>query len=242
MKLSVFTDIHGNLEAFARVLEEIEAEKPDRIISLGDNIGYGPDPEPVMELLRQFDIKSVLGNHELAIVNRRFIKWFNPLAQIAVNYTQKHLSDTSVDLIKTYEKCLVSENMRFVHGSPLSSVSIYLFQLSDSKLMSILDKMEEDICFTGHTHDLGLIEYDGDTLVRKHLGEGVIHLDRDKKYIVNTGSVGQPRDGDNRAKFVLFDTEDYSLDIRFVTYDYKKTAKKIVDAGIPDVYAKKLYP
>ena len=241
MKLVVLTDIHANLEAFKAILNEIGTINPDRIISLGDNVGYGADPEQVMLLLKQTNIESVLGNHEFAVVNEKFINWFNPTAQIAVNYTKTHLSPESVATIKTYKKSLVIHDIRFVHGAPPNAVSVYLFQLSDEKLMRNLDKMDEMICFAGHTHDLGLIEYDGKMLSRKPLKKGITQLSRDYKYIVNTGSVGQPRDGDNSAKFILFDTETYSIDVRYVPYDFKVAAGKIIDAGLPVTYADKLY-
>jgi len=241
MRLVVLTDIHANLEAFKAILNEIGTINPDRIISLGDNVGYGADPEQVMLLLKQNNIDSVLGNHEFAIVNEKFINWFNPTAQIAVNYTTRNLSPESVATIKTYEKSLVIRNIRFVHGAPPNAVSIYLFLLSDKKLMRNLDKLNETICFTGHTHDLGLIEYDGKILSRKPLKKGITQLNRAYKYIVNTGSVGQPRDGDNSAKFILFDTETHSLDVRYVPYDFEIAAKKIIDAGLPVTYADKLY-
>ncbi len=241
MKLVVLTDIHGNLEAFKSVLKEIEKINPDRIISLGDNVGYGADPELVMTLLKKHTIESVLGNHEFAVINDKFINWFNPSAQIAVNYTKKNISDSSVAEIKTFKKSMITENLRFVHGAPLNAVSVYLFQISDEKLMRTLDKMDESICFAGHTHDLGLIEYDGKILKRIPLKRGITILNRDYKYIVNTGSVGQPRDGDNSAKFILFDTASYCLDVRFVPYNYKRAAEKIIDAGLPTTYADKLY-
>ncbi len=241
MKLAILTDIHGNREAFEAILNKINTINPDRIISLGDNVGYGAEPEQVMALLKEHKIESVLGNHELAIINEKFINWFNPTAQIAVNYTKANLSPESVAIIKTFKKSMVTDNIRFVHGAPLQAVSIYLFQIGDEKLLKTMGNMVESICFTGHTHDLGLIEYNGETLSRNPLKKGITQLNRNYKYIVNSGSVGQPRDGENSAKFIFFDTETFCLDVRYVPYNFELAAKKIIAAGLPKTYAVKLY-
>lgn len=242
MILAIFADIHGNLEAFTSVIDQIRQEGVDRTLSLGDNIGYGADSEKVMEQLHKNRIESVLGNHELAVINKPFIKWFNPLAQEAVRYAIDSLSEKSKQTIATLKKSFVIDNMRFVHGAPPSSIALYLFQIPDRKLAKKMDLMKETICFTGHTHDLGLIEYDGKNLTKKEIHKGTTHLESGKKYIINVGSVGQPRDGDNQAKFVIFNTENMTLNVRFIPYDFKTAAEKIIQVGLPKTYAQKLYP
>lgn len=242
MILAIFADIHGNLEAFTSVISQIHKEGVDRIISLGDNIGYGADSEKIMDQLHKNNVESILGNHELAVINESFIKWFNPNAQQAVRYTIDNLSEKSKKTIKSLKKSLVIQNMRFVHGTPPSSVVLYLFQLSDLNLAKKLDMMQETICFTGHTHELGLIVYDGEKLVRKELKKGISYLEKDKKYVINVGSVGQPRDGDNCAKYILFNTQSMALELRYMPYDYKTAANKIIQAGLPKAFAEKLYP
>jgi predicted phosphodiesterase len=240
MRIAVFADIHGNLEAFTQVLTHIHENQASRIFSLGDNVGYGPDPEPVMALIRKHRIDSVLGNHEKAMIEEPFIAWFNPMAQKAVLYTRRHLSEESMDEIRSYPKSRVFENMRFVHGAPPSSPVLYLFQLDDEKLAKRMATLDETLCFTGHTHDLGLIVWDGGDLVRTELEPGTLTLDPAKRYIINVGSVGQPRDGDNRAKYVLYDTGTRRLTVNALTYDNRFTADKIIRAGIPSQYAEKL--
>lgn len=242
MVIAVFADIHGNLEAFSSVIAQIREDGVDRIISLGDTIGYGADSEKIIGLLHKHGVESVIGNHELAVIHKPFIKWFNPTAQKAVRHAIDSLSEKSRQTISRFKKSLVIEKMRFVHGAPPSSVALYLFQISDKNLSKKMDAIDETLCFTGHTHDIGLIEYDGATLVRNPLEKGVTHLNPGKKYIVNAGSVGQPRDGDNRAKYIVCDTKKMTIDLRYVSYDYKAAAEKIRLAGIPEEYARKLYP
>lgn len=240
MLIAVFADIHGNLEAFQRVLEDIKNHSVERIFSLGDNVGYGPDPEPVMELIRKHGIESVLGNHEKALIEDAFVVWFNPLAQQAIHYTKAHLSSQSICEFGDLPKSRVFMNMRFVHGAPPASPVLYLFQLTEEKLAKRMRDMDEDVCFAGHTHDLGLYVYDGCSVMRLDFPEGDTSLDPGRKYIVNVGSVGQPRDGNTKAKYVLFDTEKRMLSLKTVIYDNKTTAKKIINAGIPEQYAHKL--
>lgn len=240
MLIAVFADIHGNLEAFTQVLEELKKYPVDRIFSLGDNVGYGPDPEPVMDLIRKNAIESVLGNHEKALIEESFVAWFNPLAQKAITYTKANLSSQSMCEFEDLPKSRVFNSMRFVHGAPPASPVLYLFQLSDDKMIKRLRDMDEHICFAGHTHDLGLIVYDGDTLIRTDLTEGDTFLEPNKKYLVNVGSVGQPRDGNAKAKYVLYDTEKSVLSLHAIDYDNRTTADKIIKAGIPEQYAQKL--
>ncbi|MBU0992993.1 MAG: metallophosphatase family protein [Proteobacteria bacterium] len=242
MRIAILSDIHGNLEALNSIFDVLDQIRPDTIISLGDNVGYGPDPEKVMQILRRRNIPSILGNHELAVKRESFINWFNPVSKMAVHHTLANLSRESVNQINHYPRFLVFENMRFVHGAPLAAVAIYIYQISDDKLAGNFQKMAENVAFIGHTHDLGLIEYDGERVLHNTLSKGQVILNKNRKYIVNAGSVGQPRDGDNSAKFVMFNTETYQLDVRYVPYDYQRTAEKIKNEGLPDQFADKLYP
>lgn len=240
MILAILSDIHANLEAFTEVLAEIDRRAPDRVISLGDNIGYGPDPEPVMELIRSRQIASIAGNHEMVVQRPRLINWFNPVARIAVNYTLAALSEESKRTITGLPKLLCENELRFVHGAPLASVFLYLFQLTESNLKKKLSLMKERICFAGHTHDLGMTVFDGIRLENSRIRQGSIYLDTSKKTLINTGSVGQPRDGDPSAKCLFLDTEKNLLDICYLPYDHEKTAAKILQAGLPRQYAEKL--
>jgi predicted phosphodiesterase len=240
MKIAVFADIHGNLEAFTAVLAHIRRQPVDALISLGDNVGYGADPEAVMALIRENDVLSVLGNHEKAMNEDAFIAWFNPLAQLAVHYTRSRLSARSLAEIRDYPTSRVIGPLRFVHGAPPDSPVLYLFQLSEATLIRKMKTMAETICFVGHTHQLGLIRLDGDTLIREPLPVGQKHLDPAIPTIINAGSVGQPRDEDKRAKYVRFDTDTRMLTVEAVVYDNAAAADKILKAGIPADFARKL--
>jgi len=242
MKLVVISDIHGNMEALTRVLETIDGIRPDRVVCLGDNIGYGPDSARVVETIREKGIESVLGNHEMAAKDSRFLACFNPVARESVRHMSATLPDAALDTIRTFKKVLVKDGIRFVHGAPEQSPFLYLYQFSDAGLAAKMRKMKERICFVGHTHELELIRLDpGGRLHRKALREEAVVLENRPKYIINAGSVGQPRDGDNNAKLVVYDSEKSQLEVVFVPYPFRKTAEKIMKSGLPRSFADKLY-
>ena len=240
MLIAILSDIHGNMEALSEVLREIDRVDPDEVFSLGDNIGYGPDPEQVMQIIQARRIPSVLGNHELALNKESFIKWFNPVSAQAVFHFKSRLSASSIHHIRSYPLSRVWGETRMVHGMPPSSPAVYLHQVSDQRIRERLMGIRERIVFIGHTHILALIEDDGKKIIRKAWDGARTLLDRKRRYLVNAGSVGQPRDGDNRARFLLYDTEAALLEARYVPYDYQKTAAKIIQEGLPRSFAEKL--
>jgi predicted phosphodiesterase len=240
MRIAILSDIHGNLEAFEEVLKDIRKEGISHVYSLGDNVGYGPDPEKVMVRVREENILSVMGNHEMAMKYEPFLSWFNPMAQKAILFTKAHLSEDSLRDIGEYPRFRTFEDLRFFHGAPPSSPFLYLFQLDDVRLSRRLDRLGQSICFAGHTHDLQIVEYTGEAIDRRTLSLGETLLNPESRYVINVGSVGQPRDRDKRAKYAIFETTEKKLEIRAVEYDAGLTAKKILDAGLPEQYASKL--
>jgi predicted phosphodiesterase len=241
MKIAVFSDIHGNMDAFQQVLRDIDQARIDAMVCLGDNIGYGPEPEQVMTVIRNAAIPSVLGNHDLVALNPDQLSWFNPLAAESLLKTIPMLSDASLSFMSELKTAIVRYGARFVHGFPPDSPTTYLFQVSAAHLQTTMAQMKERICFIGHTHELRIIGFDGQKLIRDLLCQGVTKLDPTHRYILNIGSVGQPRDGDNRAKYVIWDTVTNEINVRFITYDIEKVVKKIVAAGLPKVHATRLY-
>ena len=241
MRIAIFSDIHGNLDAFQQVLSDINKSFIDAAFCLGDSIGYGPEPDEVIRILREKSIPSVLGNHELACRNRSMLDWFNPAASESLKKTFRMLSSSSLMFIAGLEKSMVYHGCRFVHGFPPDSPTIYLFQISMKNICRWMSQMKERICFIGHTHELRIIEFDGIKCFPDLLPRGITQLKQQSRYIVNVGSVGQPRDGDNRAKYVIFDTEKDVIEVRFISYDIEKVVKKIIAAGLPEVHAGKLW-
>jgi len=210
-------------------------------VCLGDMIGYGPEPEAVVQLIKSRGIPTIMGNHELAVIDPSYLKWFNPAARQSILTTIPWLSEDSMDFIARLKPFITMHGSRFVHGFPPDSVIIYLFQIDDKGLLSALKKLDEKICFVGHTHKMAIASHDGDTVIRAPLERGPVTLSADKTYIINTGSVGQPRDGDNSAKYLIWDLDDHSVDVRFVPYHIARVSNKIVEAGLPEVHAARLW-
>jgi predicted phosphodiesterase len=241
MRIAIISDIHGNLEAFKEVLADIDRSRIDGIACLGDNIGYGPEPERVINLVREQDIPCVMGNHELAVVEAKYLDWMNPTARQSLVMTIELLSADTIDYIRTLPPAMTYHKSLCVHGCPPDSIVTYLYQLSTSQLKEAFLGMEEKMCFLGHTHDLLLISFDGNELVRAPLRKGIVSLHEDHQYIINVGSVGQPRDGNNNAKYVIWDTDLHSIELRFVPYDIAATADKIMELGFPALNARRLW-
>ena len=241
MRLAVFSDTHGNFDALEQVIKDIDRSAVDEVISLGDNIGYGPEPDRVIRKLKALNIPSVLGNHELAIKDEEYLYWFNPAARKSLIKTRKLLSKASVRHISEFEPFITSHGCRFVHGFPPDSSMIYMFQVSEGRKQEVFEEMAERLCFIGHTHTLDIIGYTGEEIQHEDLPEGVFQLDPEKKYIINIGSVGQPRDSSNNAKYIIWDSAQDSLDVRFLPYDIGSVIKKIKAAGLPQEHADRLW-
>jgi predicted phosphodiesterase len=241
MKLALFSDVHGNQDAFQRVLEDIADQHVDRMVCLGDCVGYGPEPEQVVAEIRRRQIETVMGNHELAILDAKQLNWFNPPACFSLQASKKMLSADSLAFIGQLPRSLIVAGARFVHGYPLDSVRTYLFQKSSADHQKTFASMPEPLCFVGHTHDLEIISFDGFMIQRGILGCGIRELDPGLRYLINIGSVGQPRDGNNNAKYVLWEPEAHRIEVRFVPYDIAAVVEKINAAGLPAIHARRLW-
>jgi predicted phosphodiesterase len=235
-KTAVLSDIHGNYDALKAVFEDMEKQNISEAVSLGDNIGYGPEPNQVVSTLKLKSIPSVLGNHELGIITPEIKKWFNPFSREALTITENILTGNSIETISKYPDYLIKSNIRFVHGAPPDKILTYIFEFSPEGLKNLFTQYSEHICFTGHTHKLGMIYTDKNNVVKSEL-ETVAKLDKKKRYIINSGSIGQPRDGDKRAKYLIFNKKTLEIEIRFVDYDREAARKKIIKLGFPNVFA-----
>jgi len=241
MKIAVISDIHGNYEALKAVIADIEKSAIDCIICLGDLVGYGPDSDKVVEYIRNNNIPCVLGNHDLASFDEKVFALFSKDAADSILLTNKQISQRSLEFIKNLPKCIIRDNALFVHGCPPNLVLEYISELSDDKLISIFNELKQDMVFLGHTHALKRYAFDGEEIIKKNIHEGIMPLDKTQKHIVNVGSVGQPRDGNNNAKYVIFDVNDFSIDIRLIPYNIKITADRIKELGFPRSNATRLW-
>jgi len=240
MRIAVMSDIHGNLEALQEVLADMDRSAVDARICLGDMIGYGPDPNRVLQLIDERHVPSVIGNHELGAVDSTYLNWFNPSARNSLVASIRTIEATALASVRRLPKVIVRHGARFVHGFPPDSPLIYAFQVSEEEIKQAFRQTSEKICFIGHTHLLEIISFDGQALTRSDLQLGRRCLCAHKRYIINIGSVGQPRDGDNHAKYVIWDTTRRLIEVKFVAYDIAAVVKKIRAAGLPEINARRL--
>lgn len=241
MRLAVISDIHANLEAFHEVLRDLDGQKTDDIVCLGDNVGYGPEPQAVLDLLEQRGISSVTGNHELGLLSWPDLGGFNPYAAQIITKTRDMVEERAMDAIRDMPLFIIRHGCRFVHGMPPESYYEYLYLCSNDDLPAVFHRYAERICFVGHTHELRLASFDGETATRRNLEQETVQLRKDMRYIVNAGSVGQPRDGDNRAKYVIWDSDKDTIEARFIPYDIEKTVRRMEEEGLPKRYADRLW-
>jgi diadenosine tetraphosphatase ApaH/serine/threonine PP2A family protein phosphatase len=238
----VVSDLHSNWEALEAVLEDADGQY-DRIVCCGDLAGYGPDPDRVLDWARANLHAVVRGNHDRACCGLEDLEWFNPVARAATVWTMARLSKANFDYLRQLPAGpLAVDGFQLIHGSPLDEDE-YLISATDVR--NVFDYLEANVTFFGHTHlQCGYARVDGSFQIMRPLdpfqAEVRHRLDRDGIYLINAGSVGQPRDGDARAGFAFLDTGTLEVVQRRVPYDYDATRRKIEAAGLPDVLGSRL--
>ncbi|MCL5267642.1 MAG: metallophosphatase family protein [Bacteroidetes bacterium] len=226
MKYAVISDIHSNLEALTSVLEEIKARNVNEIICLGDIVGYGANPDEVTELVRSEARYIVRGNHDDALFDEDTFSMINPYARAAIDYTRKSLSAENYEWLKDIPMTERFDDLLLVHASP-SEPHEWKYIFSETEAQTELSSFEEKICLIGHTHV--------PVIFKKKISESEV------RELINVGSVGQPRDGDNRAGFGIIDTGNFTYENIRIEYDYRSAAEKIIATGLPPFLAERLY-
>jgi predicted phosphodiesterase len=247
LRILILSDIHANLEALDACLEA--APEHDRVFNLGDIVGYGANPNEVTERARSLGSVFVRGNHDRACTGMINVEDFNPIAGLAVLWTHEQLKPENFDFLRAMPQGPVApvENLQCVHGSPRDEDE---YVLAAREGWSILAQARVSLIFFGHTHVQGAYwiddveEKEGIVDPRYASAKGKQHFTlgfkKTGKYLVNPGSIGQPRDGDPRAAFALYDDEANSVTFHRVPYDIERAQKKILAAGLPDRLATRL--
>lgn len=239
MRIGIISDIHSNLEALERVLQELKG-KVDEIICLGDIVGYGPNPRECCDIVRSNRIYSICGNHDSACYDDNLIEYFNPFAREAILWTRAQLTQDYIDYLKRLPFEEVLYGFRIVHGAPREPFE-YITTAYDAR--SAFMSFEEDICFIGHSHIMEYFELKkGSSIVRQLplRNQQELVIEDDKRYIINVGSVGQPRDGDPRSAFVIYDTLEKKLTAYRVFYRIDIVQKKMQLKGLPPILWERL--
>lgn len=241
MRLAIIADIHGNYRALDAVLSDIARQGIDRIVALGDSIGYGPEPEEVVRSLQGYRVLSVMGNHELGLISRSYFRRLHATARQSLVLSRNLLSPASLAWLESLPPVLCRFGARFVHGCPPQSITVYLHNPSDTRLRRLFATYDERVCFAGHTHDLGWYRLDGEQIERRPLPLGTSPLAAGRSLLLS-GSVGQPRDALGwQAKYLLWDQGRETIEMRAVDYDVQTTIHLLGERGFPATNAKRLY-
>ncbi len=234
MRIAILSDIHANFQALTSVLDDLKDCKVDEIISLGDNIGYGPQPEEVIRALMDNGVISIMGNHELALVKPSYFNVLNPDPQKSLIIQRQLMSAESLAYCSTLPPLMIRHGARFIHGCPPRSITSYLFQPSMRKMERIFSGYPEQFCFFGHVHSLERFVLDEHGCRHEEPELGRYQYNPAYRYLFNPGSVGQPRDDYGRsAKYAVWDTDDGSLEIRAVDYDRAAAKQLLEQLGFP---------
>jgi len=239
MPHAVISDVHANLEALEAVLADLDARRPDAVICLGDFVGYGPDPVACVEGLRRRLGGAVVGNHDRAAIEQLDISVFNPYASAAIVWTREHLTEEVRAYLRELPETLRTSALLAVHGSPRDPVEEYLIDAAGA--WESFEAAEFDLCVVGHTHVPGVFVHDGERVAPLPLRPGdPFELRSGHRYIINVGSVGQPRDGDPRAAYLWLDEGAGTATLVRLDYPLQKTQEKMTAAGLPPVLAERL--
>ncbi|MCL6498660.1 MAG: metallophosphatase family protein [Firmicutes bacterium] len=232
MRYAILSDVHANLEALEAVLEDARQQGVERLVCLGDFVGYGPDPNACVERLRGLLVAALVGNHDLAALGRLDARRFNLFARAAVEWTREQLSPSVRAYLEGLEPRQTFEGMLLVHASPQDPVEEYIldWETADDNFRAA----EFSVCLFGHTHVPVRFAHDGVRTYVFPLAPNVaVKLERHLRHLINVGSVGQPRDGDPRAAYVVLDTGAGTMELRRVMYPVEAVQAKMQARGLP---------
>jgi predicted phosphodiesterase len=234
----VLSDIHANLHALEAVFGAIESETPDEVWFLGDLLGYGPRPNRCRALIEPVAAISLVGNHDLGALERIGLDFFSPEAATSARWTKTVLEPESEAFLTSLEPAGERAGVGLYHGSPRDPVWEYV--LSAEIALGSLLAVENQLVIVGHSHVPLAIWYDGET-IEGGIAEGGSEVELgEKRWLLNPGSVGQPRDGDPRAAWLLLDLDAGRASFRRTEYPIGKTQAELRDRGLPEALAVRL--
>lgn len=238
MRYAFLADIHGNLDALQAVIRGIEdVGGIDEVYCLGDLVGYGAQPSECISLVRELGWPAVAGNHDYAAIGNVDLEYFNPIAREAIEWTANILGEDDKAFLASLPLIREKNNFIVVHGTLCEPENFgYILSELDAKMM--FRTLKKDFCFTGHSH-YPCVFIEGEDMVFTR--ELEVKVDVSERALVNVGGVGQPRDGDPRACWVTYDEDVRTVTTHRTAYDIEAAANKIMDAGLPEHLADRLF-
>ena len=232
MRYAIFSDVHSNIEAFQFVLKEIEKLNIDQRLFLGDIVGYGANPNEAIDMLKSSADIILAGNHDYAAVDMTDITYFNPHAKEAILWTKEILKQDHKEYLKKLPVTMVVDNITLAHSSPKEPL-MWHYIINTFDAMENLDYFNTPLCFIGHSHYPAIIESDASGRINTPKDK-IIKLNSNSKYIINDGSVGQPRDRNPDASFIVYDSSNMTIEFKRVPYDIKSAQEKMRREGLPE--------
>lgn len=236
MKYAIIADIHANLEALTAVLEDARAQKPDAYVCLGDVVGYNANPKECLKIIRDMNIPCVKGNHDEYCSMDEQLEGFNPNAAEAVHWTRRQLTPEDREWLRDLKYTKMVANFTIVHAT-LDAPQRWGYVFDKLQAAASFPYQNTPVCFFGHTHVP--VAFMRDTVVRGGTFSK-FKVDPAKKYFVNVGAVGQPRDNNPKAAYVVYDVDAGTIELRRVDYDIAAAQAKIREAGLPERLAERL--
>jgi diadenosine tetraphosphatase ApaH/serine/threonine PP2A family protein phosphatase len=238
MRVAVISDIHGNLHALEAVLAALEEEQTDALWCLGDLVGYGPQPNRCTTAVAARAELCLAGNHDLAVLGALPIEEFSPDAAASATWTRTAITKETRAFLETLHPQAERDGVELFHGSPIDPIWDYV--LSGDSAWASFEATTAPLVLVGHSHVALAIQLDGEALSGGLAPHGTDTALADGRWLLNPGSVGQPRDGDPRAAFLLLDLEQGTARFRRVDYEIERTQAEIRELGLPGALADRL--
>jgi len=240
MRIALLSDVHGNLPAFEAVLADVDDAGVEEIWCLGDLVGYGAEPDGCVELAQERCDLCLAGNHDLVVTGEIDLGDFSSSAAAAAQWTRDNIGAEALEFLSSLKPQADDRDIGLYHASPRDPVWEYV--LSTWQADECMDLMKKRVGAVGHSHVALWFKRSGEGNVEGAPAEGGLEQDlTDGEWLLNPGAVGQPRDGDPRAAWLLLDTEGWSADWRRVEYEIDRAAEAIEEAGLPSVLGQRLY-
>lgn len=231
MRYGIFADIHSNLEALDEVIKAYKKEAIDKYLCVGDVIGYASNPKECIEKTKALTVIAVAGNHDWAVVDLFPVDYFNPVAREAIFWTKRNLDEQGRYFLESLKLIYKNEDLTLVHGT-LDAPQEFHYMTDTYIAENSFRLLETNICFIGHSHAGGIFIKGKDDQMYYQEADS-IKIKNENRYIINVGSVGQPRDGNPYASYCIYDTEEKEIQIKRINYDIQTARRKIIEAGLP---------
>jgi predicted phosphodiesterase len=242
MRIAVIADVHANLEALESVVSDLKNLSPDIVISLGDVVGYGANPQECSDIVREISYKNIMGNHDAAVTDLINIEYFNEEAKQGISWTKDKLTPETIAWLRDSQFTLKYKDALFSHGSPVHPEEFdYVMSMYDVEKIFYALGTEYRIFFVGHSHKRFVVYKsikDNEKPVVDY--SDVIELKKKHQYLISVGSVGQPRDFDNTTSYGILDTDKGIYRVKRLSYDINMASNKIIKAGLPKWLAYRL--